>query len=71
MASCYKVLKMCVPYNAGDVLAEEGINPMELVSLLVIYVVRQFGRLFGWLVANLLNYYTFCTFYLLNNYKFQ
>ena len=32
MASFYKVLKMCVPYNEGNVLSEEGINPMESVK---------------------------------------
>lgn len=69
MASFYRVLKMCVPYNAGIVLSEEGISPMELVSLVIIYVVSQFGR--GWLVTILLNYYTCCAPYLLFDYKFQ
>ena len=32
MASFYKVLKMCVPYNEGNVLSEEGINPIESVK---------------------------------------
>jgi len=55
VASFYKVLKMCVSYNAGNVLSEKGISFMELVSLVIICVVSQFFWLFGWLVTILLN----------------